>query len=187
LKRAAFLTAAAALVLCGCGQSVATGGENAATHPASGYSVSQTIGGAGFAGPTVPTTTPPSTAPETSAERTAISRIEQTVTNGCWQDAHQGNVWGATDQVFWYPYSCGSTIAQIAIEVYPSAAKAAAEAGHGVSTATSPPTFYQGGANLVQLAMRYQDGSLLVDVYSTAPEAAQAQVASLSVLKAVGH
>ena len=45
-----FGLAAAALALGGCGVSVAAGGHNAATHPASGIWVSPTVGGGPISG-----------------------------------------------------------------------------------------------------------------------------------------
>jgi hypothetical protein len=161
-KRAAILAAGIATVsvaLGGCGVSVDAGGENAATHPASGIFVSNTVGGAGISVKTNPTVAyqPPSSTPPASVPAgltAAVSHIESVVTGGCWQDAHYGNVYGAYDQLFWWQGDCGDTVGQVTVELYPSAAAASANAHHSGPSA---------------LLDRYQDGAALVDVYTNAP------------------
>ena len=129
-KRAAIVAAGVvtiSLALGGCGVSVDAGGENAATHPASGIFVSNTVGGASISvktNPTVvyqpPSSTPPASVP--SGLTSAVASIESLVTGGCWQDAHYGNVYGAYDQLFWWQGDCGDTIGQVTVELYPTAA-----------------------------------------------------------------
>jgi hypothetical protein len=161
-KRAAILAAGIATIsvaLGGCGVSVDAGGENAATHPASGIFVSNTVGGGGISvktNPTVPYQPPPSTPPASvpAGLTSAVADIESVVTGGCWQDAHYGNVYGAYDQIFWWQGACGDTIGQVTIELYPTAAAASAKAHHPGPSA---------------LLDRYQDGAALVDVFTNAP------------------
>jgi hypothetical protein len=162
-KRPAILAAGLAtiaLVLGGCGDSVRAGGENAATHPASGIFVSNTVGGGDISvrnSPTLPYQPPPSTPPASvpAGLTGAVAHIESVVTGGCWQDAHSGNVYGAYDQLFWWQGSCGDTIGQMTIELYPTAGAASASAHHAGPSAVLD---------------RYQDGAALVDVYTNAPE-----------------
>ncbi len=160
----------AAMALSACGVSVAKGAENASTHPASGIFVSPTVGGGDISAKPAPlppyrapSNTPPPVLPPGQAA--AVSAIKGAVTNGCWQNANAGNVYGAYDQNFWWQGSCGDTIGQVTIELYPSAAKASAEAHH------MSPT---------PLLARYQDGAVLVDVYSNAPGPV---ISSLNTLK----
>ena len=110
------------------------GGENAATHPASGIFVSNTVGGGNISvktNPTVAYQPPPSTPPASvpAGLTTAVADIESVVTGGCWQDAHFGNVYGAYDQFFWWQGGCGDTIGQVTVELYPTAAAAAGGTG----------------------------------------------------------
>jgi len=161
-QRAAILAAGVAtmaLALGGCGESVRTGGENAATHPASGIFVSNTVGGGNISvhsNPTVPYQPPASTPPASvpSGLMSAVAHVESVVTGGCWQDAHFANVYGAYDQLFWWQGNCGDTIGQITVELYPTAAAASANAHHRGPSA---------------LLDRYQDGAALVDIYTNAP------------------
>jgi hypothetical protein len=83
-----------------------------------------------------------------------VSRIEASVTGGCWQDAHAGNIYRAYDQLFWWQGSCGDTSGEVTVELYSSAAEAAAQAHH---------------PSVMALQARYRDGAVLVDVYSNAP------------------
>jgi hypothetical protein len=165
----------AAMALSACGVSVAKGGENASTHPASGIFVSPTVGGADISAkpaPLPPYRTPSSTPPAVlpPGQTAAVPMIERAVTSGCWQDARAGNVYGAYDQHFWWQGSCGDTIGQVTIELYPSVAEASA-AAHHVSS--------------VPLLARYQDGAVLVDVYSNAPESVISSLSTLPGLVAV--
>ncbi|MGD0810723.1 MAG: hypothetical protein ABSA91_13610 [Acidimicrobiales bacterium] len=161
-KRAAILAAgiaAVAVALGGCGVSVDAGGENAATHPASGIFVSNTVGGGNISvhtNPTVAYQPPPSTPPASvpAGLTSAVAHIESVVTGGCWQDAHYGNVYGAYDQLFWWQGGCGDTIGQVTVELYATAAAASANAHHSGPSA---------------LLDRYRDGAALVDVYTNAP------------------
>lgn len=175
----------AALALAGCGVSVAAGGQNAATHPASGIFESNTVGGGNISGhpsPTVPLTLPPSTPPSSLAAGLAQAEIDlrAAVTGGCWQDAHLGNVYGAYDQLFWWAGQCADTQVMITAELYPSAAKASAVAHHPVPTSTY--TRYQAPTTLFA---RYQDGAMLINVWSNAPLRVNSQVAGLPGAKAV--
>lgn len=163
------------LAAAGCGVSVAKGGENAATHPASGIWVSPTVGAGNISGhPNVPVRyqPPQSTGPGSSPHHVpaALSKIESAVTGGCWQDSHQGSFYGAYDQVFWWQGDCGDTIAQVDVEIYPSAAAAAKAAHHGSPAA---------------LLRRYRDGAALVDVYSNAPFSVVSQLSGIKGLKPV--
>jgi hypothetical protein len=138
------------LVLAGCGQSVARGGENAAEHPALGYSASTAPP---LAEPvSIPSSTPPHPLP--AGLTTSVAAIKAALSGGCWENAHQGNVYGAYDQLFWWYGQCADTVGdQVTVELYPSAAKAKAEARH-----PTPSTDATAG--------RYLDGAVLVDVYS---------------------
>jgi len=164
--------AMAAAALGGCGVSVPGGGENAATHPASGIWVSPTVGAGNVSGhpaPVVAVSIPPNTPPASlpsglSATETAI---ESAVTGGCWEDSHEGDVYGAYDQLFWFQGQCASAAAQVTVELYPTVAKADAEAHHD-----SP----------MGLLDRFQDGAVLVDVFSTAPVSTLSQLATVKGL-----
>jgi hypothetical protein len=96
-----------------------------------------------------------------------VSRIQLAVTGGCWQNAALGNVYGAYNQHFWTVGGCGATAADLALELYPTAAAALANAHH-----PSPES----------LLDRYIDGNVLVDVYSSAPQTALAQLTSVNGL-----
>jgi len=169
-KRAAALAGAVTavtLALGGCGVSVAAGGRNAATHPALGIWVSNTVGGGPVSGEgnppanyRAPTSTPPASLPPGLSS--TVEAVRAAVSGGCWDDAHQGNVYGAYDQVFWWQGDCGDTIGQVTVEMYPSAGSARSQAHHG-------------SAN--RLLARYVDGAVVVDVYVNAP---------LEVLSALG-
>lgn len=174
LLMASGLLSAGAFVA-GCGVSVAAGHDNAATNPASGIFVSNTVGGGATSERSLPTVTyelPPSKPPSSlpPGQSSTVKAIESAVTGGCWQDSHTGNGYGAYDQLFWYMGACGDTVAGVTIELYPSAAKAKAEADHTVG---SP------------LMARYLDGAALVDVWSGAPVSAPGQLASVKSLQAV--
>lgn len=136
-----------------------TGGENAAMHPDPGIFVSNTVGGGVISvrnSPSVPYQAPPSTPPASvpSGLTSAVARVESAVTGGCWSDARYGNVYGAYDQLFWWQGDCGDTVGQITVELYPTVASASASAHHPGPSA---------------LLDRYQDGAILVDVYTNAP------------------
>jgi hypothetical protein len=175
-KRAVMLAAGlatVALALAGCGESVHAGGENAALHPSNAIWVSPTVGAeniSGHIGPPVPPAEPPpaTTPPAVPAGQVAtVTQIQAVVSGGCWQNAGLGNVYGAYDQHFWWMGDCGDTTAQVAVELYPSAATAGAQAHHPSPTS---------------LLDRYQDGNVLVDVYSSAPQAVLAQLAAVKGL-----
>jgi hypothetical protein len=165
--------ATVALALGGCGDSVHQGGENAAIHPSSGIWVSPTFGAENTSGhvglPTPPVGPAPATPPVAvpSGQVSAVSRIQLAVTGGCWQNAALGNVYGAYNQHFWTVGGCGATAADLALELYPTAAAALANAHH-----PSPES----------LLDRYIDGNVLVDVYSSAPQTALAQLTSVNGL-----
>jgi hypothetical protein len=178
-KRRAVLAvsfAAVAVALSGCGVSVSAGGENAATHPASGIWVARTVGGENisepYPTPTVayqpPSSTPPKTLPPGLSATEAA--VEKAVTGGCWEDAHQGDVYGAYDQLFWWQGQCGDTIGQLTMELYPSVAAADMEIDHRTSSA---------------LLSRYADGAVIVDVYANAPLSALSQLSQVKGLKPV--
>jgi len=177
-KRAAILAAGIAtvtVVLGGCGDSVRAGGENAASHPASGIFVSNTVGGGNISvksNPTVPYQPPPSTPPASipTGLTSAVADIEPVVTGGCWQDAHLGNVYGAYDQLFWWQGDCGDTIGQVTVELYPTAAAASANAHHPGPSA---------------LLDRYRDGAALVDVYTNAPLSVLSELGTVNGLRTV--
>ena len=178
------LVAAGALVA-GCGVSVAAGHENAATHPASGIFVSNTVGGGAVSTKSLPpvTYTPPSsTLPAVTAPGLAstVKAIEAAVSGGCWQDSHAGNNYGAYDQLFWWMGDCGDAIAGITIELYPSAAKAKAEEHHPVAGKLESQAVVTS-----TLLARYLDGAALVDVWSAAPLSVLAQVGSVRGLQPV--
>lgn len=165
----------AALALEGCGVSVAAGGRNAATHPASGVWVSPTVGGGNVSGGTagaVPFQPPPSTPP--AAQPTGLSStigdIEHVVTGGCWDNAHYGSVYGAYDQLFWWQGDCGDTVGQVTVELYPSATAAKGEAHHPVPSG---------------VLARYLDGPVIVDVYTSAPLSVLSQLGAVKGLQAV--
>ena len=131
-KRAVMLAAGlatVALALAGCGDSVHAGGENAAIHPSSAIWVSP----ARSARKTSPATSVPPIPPSEPFPATPPTAVPagpgrhgdpiQTVVNGgCWQNAGLGNVYGAYDQHFWWMGDCGDTTAQVAVELYPTAA-----------------------------------------------------------------
>jgi hypothetical protein len=170
-----FGLAAAALALGGCGVSVAAGGHNAATHPASGIWVSPTVGGGPISGEAVasiPFQPPPSTPPAAlPAGLTAtLTDIQDAVTGGCWDNAHFGSVYGAYDQYFWWQGDCGDTFGQVAIELYPSATAAEQQAHHPVTSA---------------VLARYLDGAVIVDVYTSAPLSVISQLGQVKGLQAV--
>ena len=178
-KRLAVLAAGFAtvsLALAGCGDSVPAGGENAATHPASGIWVSPTVGGLTiselYPTPTVPFQAPPGTPPRTLPSGLVATEdaVQSALSGGCWQDAHFGNVYGAYDQLFWWQGQCGDTIGQVTAELYPSVAAATANDHHPTSNA---------------LLERYQDGAVLVDVYANAPLSALSPLGQVKGLKAV--
>jgi hypothetical protein len=175
-RRAVLLAAGLAtvtLVLAGCGDSVHKGGENAAIHPSNAIWVSPTVGAentSGHVGPPIPPSgpfpaTPPAAVP--AGQVKTVTQIQQVVTDGCWQNAGIGNVYGAYDQHFWWMGECGDTTAQVTVELYPTAAAATAKAHHPSSTS---------------LLDRYQDGNVLVDVYSNAPQAVLAQLGAIKGL-----
>jgi hypothetical protein len=176
-KRAAIVAAGVviALVAGGCGDSVRAGGENAATHPASGIFVSNTVGGGNISvqdNPSVPYQPPSSTPPASvpAGLTSTVSQVESAVTGGCWQDAHAGNVYGAYDQFFWWQGDCGDTIGQVTVELYPTAAAASSNAHHPGPSA---------------LLARYRDGAVLVDVYTNAPLSVLSQLGSVKGLASV--
>ncbi len=177
-KRAAILAAGIAtvsVVLGGCGDSVRAGGENAASHPASGIFVSNTDGGGNISvksNPAVPYQPPPSTPPASipTGLTSAVADIESVVTGGCWQDAHFGNVYGAYDQIFWWQGGCGDGIGQVTVELYPTAAAASAKAHHPGPSA---------------LLDRYRYGAALVDVYTNAPLSVLSELGTVNGLRAV--
>ncbi|MGC8626872.1 MAG: hypothetical protein ACP5VR_04815 [Acidimicrobiales bacterium] len=167
--------ASAAVALSACGVSVAQGGENAATHPASGIFVSPTVGAGAVSGQAAPLPSfrlPPSTPPAKPPEGqvAAVRAIQAAVKGGCWQDAHAGNVYGAYDQHFWWQGNCGDTIGQVTVELYPTVAQATAQAHH-----KSP----------VPLLARYQGKAVLVDVYYNAPGSVVVALSALKGLVAV--
>jgi len=167
--------AALALVLTGCGVSVAAGGQNAATHPAAGIWVSPTTGPQNISGsptPTVSYVAPPSTPPKVLPPglHAEVSALEAAITGGCWDDSRQGNVYGAYDQLFWWQGGCGDTVAMIAVELYPSAG-----AAEGAEDHTSPDA----------LLSRYRSGAVVVDVYANAPETVLPQLNGLKGLSPV--
>ena len=112
-KRAAILAAGIATIavaLGGCGVSVDAGGENAATHPASGIFVSNTVGGAGISVKTNPTVVyqPPSSTPPASVPAgltSAVADIESVVTGG---DVYKRQTQGHTDRGDTCGQDCGS-------------------------------------------------------------------------------
>ena len=163
--------ASAGLFVAGCGVSVAAGGNNAATHPASGIFDSNTVGGgadvSGKPAPPVPYN-PPSNKPPAvlpAGLRATAKAVEAAVKGGCWQDSHQGDLFGAYDQLFWWQGDCGDTVAQVTVELFASAAQAKAEERHAVSQ---------------PLLARYLEGAVLVNVWANAPLSV---VTSLSAVK----
>jgi hypothetical protein len=176
----AFLAAsglvAAGLAVAGCGVSVAAGHDNAATHPASGIFVSNTVGGgldiSQRQTPPVkyvaPDNKPPAVLPAGLAAE--VKAIRGAVKGGCWEDSHSGNNYGAYDQLFWWMGACNDTVAGVTVELYPSIAQARAESRHPVSDA---------------LAARYLDGGVVVDVWATAPTSAVDAVSGVHGLRAL--
>jgi hypothetical protein len=165
-----------ALALGGCGVGVAAGGENAATHPATGIFVSPTVGAGNVSGhpqPVVAVQPPPNTPPSPLPPGLAAteSAIKSAISGGCWEDAHAGNFYGAYDQLFWWEGDCATSVGdQVTVELYPSAAKAAAEAHH-----PSPDA----------LQARFLSGAVLVDVYTSASPAVVSELSSVRGLKPV--
>ena len=168
--------ATVALALAGCGDSVHAGGENAAIHPSSAIWVSPTRGAeniSGHVGPPIPPSEPFPASPPTAVppgQVTTVTQVQSVVNGGCWQNAGLGNVYGAYDQHFWWMGDCGDTTAQVAVELYPTAATATANAHHPSPTS---------------LLDRYQDGNVLVDVYSNAPQSVLTQLATVKGLAPV--
>jgi len=167
---------AVSLAVVGCGVSVHAGGENAATHPASAIWVSPTVGSETisehYPTPTVPLQIPSNTPPKTppAGLGATVKALEPAVTGGCWQDSHEGNLYGAYDQLFWWQGQCGDTIDQVTVELYPTAAAATAEAHHPTANA---------------LLYRYQDGAVIVDVYANAPLSVVPQLSAIKGLTTV--
>jgi hypothetical protein len=175
-KRAVMVAAGLAMValaLAGCGDSVHAGGENAAIHPSSAIWVSPTDGAAnisGHKGPPIPPAEPlPAKTPTAvpAGQISTVTNIQTVVNGGCWKNAGLGNVYGAYDQHFWWMGACADTTAQVAVELYPTAATATAKAHHPSPTS---------------LLERYQDGNVLVDVYSNAPGNVLTQLATVKGL-----
>lgn len=168
--------ASVGLAAAGCGVSVDQGGHNAATHPASGIFVSNTVGGgadiSAKSSPTVTYQPPNNKAPSVLPAGLAQTEkaVEAAVTGGCWQDSHQGDVYGAYDQLFWWTGDCGDTVAQVTVEAFPSAAKAKSEQRHP----TSSPVL-----------ARYIDGALLVTVWSNAPLSVTSALSGVKGLRAL--
>lgn len=168
--------AAAALALAGCGVSVAAGGENAATNPASGIWESNTVGAANISGhaiPNVPVSLPPSRPPASvpSGSASTVSALKSAVgSGGCWENAHLGNYYGAYNQWFWWMGQCNDTIAMVSVELYPSAADAARESHHSTDVA---------------VLERYLDGAVLVSVYGNAPGPVATAISRVKGLKPV--
>lgn len=164
----------AGAALAACGASVPYGGENAATHPASGIFVSNTVGGGGDVSNTdVPTVTyvapgpkPPAVLP--AGQQATVKAIQSSVTGGCWEDGNTGNVYGAYGQVFWWPGQCWDSVAGVTVELYPSAAAAAKSEHHPTSSA---------------LLGRYLSGAVLVDVWTSAPLAVQNAISGVKGLQ----
>jgi hypothetical protein len=171
----AFL-AAASLTLTGCGVSVHAGGENAATHPASGIWVARTVGGENisepYPTPTVPFQLPPNTPPKILAPglSATVAATQSAVTGGCWEDSHEGNLYGAYDQLFWWQGQCGDTVDQVTVELYPTVKAATAEVDHPTSNAVLD---------------RYQDGAVIVDVFANAPLSVPSQLGAIKGLQPV--
>ncbi len=170
-----FGLAAAALALGGCGVSVAAGGHNAATHPASGIWVSPTVGGGPISGGATASVSfqPPSSTPPTALPAgltSTVAGIQHSVTGGCWDNADSGSVYGAYDQYFWWQGDCGDTFGQVAVELYPSAAAAKQQAHHPVASA---------------VLARYIDGAVIVDVYTSAPLSVISQLGEVKGLQVV--
>jgi hypothetical protein len=174
-KRGVLLAAGLAtvtLVLAGCGDSVHAGGENAAIHPSSGIWVSPTVGAeniSGHPGPVVPPAGLPATPPVAvpPGQISTVTSIQTVVSGGCWQNASLGNVYGAYDQHFWWFGDCGNAPAQVAVELYPTVTAASVKAHHPSPTS---------------LLDRFQDGNVLVDVYSNAPEEVLSQLGAVKGL-----
>lgn len=180
------LAGSLALGLAGCGVSVAAGGENAATHPATGVFVSPTVGAGNVSGHPVPpsplqvpSSTPPKPLPPGLVK--TVSSIEAALAGGCWENSHAGNVYGAWDQLFWWQGQCAATVGdQVTVELYPSAAAAAKEAHH-----PSPALRYLYGAVPDALVARYLDGAVLVDVFQSASPAVISDLSALKGLRPV--
>ncbi len=165
-----------ALGLGGCGVSVAAGGTNAATHPASGIWAPSTVGAGDVSAHTSPTlafrplpNTPPPVLPSGLGQ--TVAAVRSAVSGGCWEDSHQGNVYGAYDQLFWWQGDCGDTVVQVTMELYPSVGAASSDAHH---------------ASVDNLAARYRDGAVTVDVYANAPQDVLAELGSVKGLSQLG-
>lgn len=178
-KRRAALAAsfaAVSLSLAGCGVSVTAGGENAATHPASGIWVARTVGGENvsepYPTPTAPFRQPANVAPKTVPPGLAATEaaVQSAITGGCWEDAHAGNLYGAYDQLFWWQGQCGDTIGEVTVESYATVAAATAQVHHPTSNA---------------LLDRFQDGAVIVDVFDNAPLSVLSQLAAIKGLRTV--
>jgi hypothetical protein len=178
-RRTAWIAAGAAccvLGLAGCGVGVAAGGQNAATHPATGIFVSPTVGAANVSGHPVPSSplqvpssTPPASLPPGLVATTAA--LESALSGGCWQNAHAGDVYGAWDQLFWWEGQCAASVGdQVTVELYSSSQAAAAAAHHA-----SPDA----------LQARYLDGAVLVDVFTSASPAVLSEVSGVKGLRPV--
>ncbi|HTW07670.1 MAG TPA: hypothetical protein VME46_09175 [Acidimicrobiales bacterium] len=167
---------AVSLGLAGCGVSVAAGGENAATHPASGIFVATTNGGGNISerapAPTAPYQPPSNTPPKSLPPGLVATKraVEAAVSGGCWQDSFHGNLYGAYDQLFWWQGDCGDTVAGVTIELFPTAAAAKAAAHHPTANA---------------LLGRYLDGAVLVDVFVNAPTVVPVQLKQVRGLRAI--
>ena len=166
--------ATVALALGGCGDSVHAGGENAAIHPSSGIWVSPTVGAENISVMLAPQ--PPSAVPGHPADGGAARPGHRGDPDPVRRHGRllagrpYGNVYGAYDQHFWWQGECGDTTAQVTVELYPTAAAASANAHH-----PSPSS----------LLDRYQDGNVLVDVYSNAPQTVLAELGTVKGLAPV--
>jgi hypothetical protein len=169
-------SAALALMLAGCGQGVARGGENAAEHPALGIFVPTTVGAGNISGhpsKPLPVSIPSNRAPAhpPAGQAATVAAVEAALTGGCWQNAHAGSVYGAYDQYFWWEGECAGTIGdQVTVEVFPSEAQAAAAAHHPSPAAT---------------AARFLGHGVLVSVFTSAPSSVVSQLTTLKSQKAV--
>lgn len=166
MTKSAFLTAvaliSAALALTGCEVSTAGGNRNAATNPASGIFVSNTVGGGDVSqrfSPMVSFRAPSNKAPSPlpAGQTAAVKSVESQLTGGCWENSHVADLYGAYDQIFWWPGTCDDSVASVTIELYASAAKARASEQHPASST---------------LLARYIEGSVLVDVWGSSETAA---------------
>ncbi|HMK97284.1 MAG TPA: hypothetical protein VK425_07020, partial [Acidimicrobiales bacterium] len=124
-----------------------------------------------------PTPVPPYQLPSNASPKVLPAGLVATaaearaaVAGGCWEDSHQGNVYGAYDQLFWWQGGCGGTVAQIDVELYPSATAAARAANH---------------ESTVPSLARYRAGAVIVDVYGNAPETVLSELAGVKGLVAL--